>query len=165
VSVVVVVATVLATVLAIGLYYAHFGETYRAEFSRIRTETVSAAPDAGGRDLATRARSVPGYLRSYLGLGALMLAAFGAWDLYRRSARDRLTLATTGWALSCLAFLVIGILTPVDMRHYLASIPAVALAGASGASALWRERRARAAAIALLIVICWGGVVTWYGTF
>jgi hypothetical protein len=164
-SVVVAVATVLATALAIGLYYAHFGETYRAEFSRIRTETVSAAPDAGGRDLATRARSVPGYLQSYLGLGALMLAAFGAWDLYRRSARDRLTLATTGWALSCLVFLVIGILTPVDMRHYLASIPVIAIAGASGASALCRQRRARTAAIALLIVICWGGVVTWYGTF
>jgi 4-amino-4-deoxy-L-arabinose transferase-like glycosyltransferase len=108
---------------------------------------------------------VPRYLGSYLGLGALMLATFGTWDLYRRGARDRLTLATAGWALSCLVFLVIGILTPVDMRYYLASIPAIAIAGAAGASALWRQRPARAAAIALLIVICWGGVVTWYTTF
>ena len=165
VSSAVVVATLLATTLAIGLYYAHFGETYRAEFSRIRTETVSAAPDAGGRDLATRARSVPRYLASYLGVGALMLATVGSWDLFRRGARDRLTLTTAGWALSCLVFLVIGILTPVDMRYYLASIPAIAVAGAAGASALWRQRPARAAAIALLIVICWGGVVTWYTTF
>jgi hypothetical protein len=161
----VIVATLLATALAIGLYYAHFGDTYRAEFSRIRTETVSAAPDAGGRDVATRARSVPRYLGSYLGLGALLLATFGTRDLYRRGARDRLTLTTAGWALSCLAFLAIGILTPVDMRHYLASIPAVAIAGAAGASALWRQRPTRAAAIALLIVICWGGVITWYTTF
>jgi hypothetical protein len=160
----VVVATLVATALAIGLYYAHFGETYRAEFSRIRTETVSAAPDAGGRDLATRARSVPRYLASYLGVGALMLATVGTWDLLRRGARDRLTLTTAGWALSCLVFLVIGILTPVDMRYYLASIPAVAIAAAAGTSALWRHRPARAAAIALLIVICGGGVITWYGT-
>jgi hypothetical protein len=165
VSVAVAVATLVATVLAIGLYYAHFGDTYRAEFSRIRTETVSAAPDAGGRDLAMRARSVPGYLRSYLGLGALMLATFGAWDLYRRGARDRLTLATAGWALSCLAFLIIGVLTPVDMRYYLASIPAIAIAAASGASALWRQRPTRTVAVALLILICWGGAVTWYRTF
>ena len=165
VSSAVVVATLLATVLAIGVYYAHFGETYRAEFSRIRTETVSAAPDAGGRDIATRARSVPRYLGSYLGLGALLLATFGTQDLYRRGMRDRLTLATAGWALSCLAFLAIGILTPVDMRYYLASVPAVAIAGAAGASALWRQRPARAGAIALLIVICWGGVITWYTTF
>ena len=165
VSVAVIVATLLATALAIGLYYAHFGETYRAEFSRIRTETVSAAPDAGGRDLATRAWSVPRYLRSYLGFGALVLATCGVWSLYRRGARDRLTLTTAGWALSCLAFLAIGILTPVDMRYYLASIPAIAIAGAAGASGLWRQRPARAAAVALLIVICWGGVVTWYRTF
>ena len=165
VSVAVLVAALLASALAIGVYYAHFGETYRAEFSRIRTETVSAAPDAGGRDLAARARSVPAYLRSYLGLGALILAALGAGDLYRRGARDRLTLATAGWALSCIVFLAIGILTPVDMRYYLASVPAIAIAGTAGASALWDRRPARAAAVALLIVVCWGGVVTWYGTF
>lgn len=165
-SAAVLLAAFLASGLAIALYYAHFTETYRAEFSRISTETVSAAPDAGGRSLATRARSVPTYLRAYLGLGALMLAALGAWDLYRRSARDRLTLATAGWGLSCIVFLAIGIVTPVDMRYYLASVPAIAVAGAAGASALWSQRRpGRVAAAALLGVVFWGGVVTWYRTF
>jgi hypothetical protein len=166
VSVSVLAAAIFACVLAIVLYYAHFGETYRAELSRITSETASAAPDAGGRSLATRAATVPRYLASYLGLGALMLAAAGAWDLYRRGARDRLTLTTAGWALSCIAFLTIGILTPVDMRYYLASVPAIAIAGAAGAAALWsRPRPARIAAGALLAAVCWRGVITWYGTF
>ena len=61
-----------------------------------------------------------------------MLAACGAWQLYRHGARDRLTLATAGWALSCTLFLIIGIITPVDMRYYLAAVPAVAIAAAGG---------------------------------
>jgi hypothetical protein len=164
-SSVVLVATLLAAAVAIGLYYAHFGETYRSEFSRIRTETVTAAPDAGGRGLAARARIVPAYLRSYLGLGALVLTAVGATSLYRRGARDQATLATAGWALSCLAFLAVGVLTPVDMRYYLAAIPVVAIGTAAGAAALWQQPAPRFAAIVLLVVVCWGGVVTWYTTF
>ena len=67
-----------------------------------------------------------------------MLAACGAWHLYRHGARDRLTLATAGWALSCTLFLIVGIVTPVDMRYYLAAVPAVAVVAAAGVGALWR---------------------------
>jgi hypothetical protein len=162
----VLAATLLALVLAVVLYYAHFGETYRAEFARISAETATAAPDAGGRSLAGRAWSVPRYVGSYLGFAALALAMFGGWDLHRRAARDRLTLATAAWALSCLVFLALGIVTPVDMRYYLASVPAVALAGAAGVSALWRRPgAARCIALALLVAVCWSGVITWYRTF
>jgi hypothetical protein len=159
-------AVLLALSLAVVVYYGHFGETYRAELSRITAETVAAAPDAGGRGLAARARSVPMYLRSYLGLGALILAAAGGWGLYRRGGRDRLTLALAGWGLTCLLFLALGVLTPVDMRYYLASLPAVALAGAAGTSMLWaRPTAGRVVAVALVAAVCWGGVVTWYTTF
>ena len=165
VSALVLLATLVALVLAVALYYAHFGTTYRAEFSRITTETVSATPYAGGRDLSARARSVPWYLGSYLGWGALVLAACGALQLYRHGARDRLTLATAGWALSCTLFLIIGIVTPVDMRYYLAAVPAVAVVAAAGVGALWRPGVTRIVALALLAVVCWSGVVTWYTTF
>jgi hypothetical protein len=161
----VLLATLVALGLAVALYYAHFGATYRAEFSRISTETVSATPYAGGRDLSVRAHSVPGYLNAYLGWGALVLAACGASHLYRAGARDRLTLATAGWALSCTVFLIVGILTPVDMRYYLAAVPAVAVAAAAGVAALWRPGPGRMAAVALAALVCWGGVITWYTTF
>lgn len=157
-------ATGSAVLLAVALYYAHFGATYRAEFLRITTETATAAPDAGGRSIAARAASVPMYLRLYLGPAPLLLAMAGAWALF--GSRDRATLAIAGWTLSCLAFLALGVLTPVDMRYYLASVPVVALAGAAGASSLWSGGRVgRVAAAVLLAAVCVEGIRTWYLTF
>jgi hypothetical protein len=59
--------------------------------------------------------------------------------LARGRAADRLTLALSGWILSCGLFLVIGVLTPVDMRHYLAAIPVIAIAAGSGAAWAWHD--------------------------
>lgn len=150
-SAAVLVAAVAALAIAVALYYGHFGETYRAEFARIGAETAQNAPDAGGRTAMDRLTSVPRHLRLYLGVPALLLACTGVWSLVVRGGRDRLTLAILGWAAACLSFMVLGILTPVDMRYYLASIPAVAIAGAAGASWMWgRGGKYRAAAVALL---------------
>ncbi len=120
-----------------GFMYGHFGETYRAELARISAETAQNAPDAGGRTLAARLAGVPWNVRVYIGLPVLLLASVGAWSLFQNGARDRLTLSLLGWGAACLAFLTLGVVTPVDMRYYLASIPALALAGAAGASWLW----------------------------
>ena len=57
----IVMATLGATALAVAIYYAHFGETYRAEFARIGHETATAAPDAGGRGIGERCGRVPRY--------------------------------------------------------------------------------------------------------
>ena len=51
------------------------------------------------------------------------------------------------------------------MRYYLAAVPAVAIAGAIGFTALWRRGPLRFVAAALLAIVCWGGVITWYTTF
>jgi hypothetical protein len=153
----------VACVLAIVVYYAHFGETYRAEFARIGGETAAAAPDAGGRGIAARLATVPYYLQTYFGWPAMLLAIAGAWHLWRRGARDGLTLVTAAWALACFVFLVIGVLTPVDMRYYLAAIPALALAGGMGASWLSESGGAgRAMAIALLAWAAVVGLWSWW---
>ena len=152
-------ASLAAFVVAVALYYGHFGETYRAEFARISSETAQNAPDAGGRTMFDRLASVPRSLSLYIGVPMLMLAAIGSWSLFHRGARDRLTLALLGWAIACLAFLALGILTPVDMRYYLASIPALALTGAAGASWLWAHGgAARYAAVILLVWTAFIGV-------
>ena len=154
---------VVATLLAVVLYYAHFMDTYRTELARIGSETASAAADAGGRSIAERAAVVPYYLDGYFGLAVLILAAAGAWSLWRRSSRDRLTLTACGWALTCTLFLLIGVLTPVDMRYYLAAMPAVATAAAAGASAGWNAGgRWRVATLLLLAWTTWGGIQTWW---
>ena len=89
--------------------------------------------------------------------------------LARGRAADRLTLALGGWILSCGLFLVIGVLTPVDMRHYLAAIPAIAIAAGSGAAWAWHDGWPRhrilwrlAAAFSCGLVLWLGGVL-WRG--
>ncbi|MEO5895873.1 MAG: hypothetical protein ABIS06_09250 [Vicinamibacterales bacterium] len=147
----VLITSVAAFALALFLYYGHFGETYRAEFARISSETAQNAPDAGGRTVSGRLAGVPRSVGLYFGVPVVLLAAVGARSLIARRASDRLSLAVLGWSVACLGFLALGILTPVDMRYYLASIPAFAIAGAAGASWLWdRGGSARPAAVALL---------------
>ena len=90
----------------------------------------------------------------------LALAAIGTYRLFVRSARDRLTLSLLGWSVSCALFFAIGIATPVDMRYYLAAIPAVAITAAAGASWMWTTNgAARAGAAALLLWAAFTGVV------
>ncbi len=155
----VLLASAVAVILAVALYYAHFLGTYREELARITGETASNAPDAGGRTILDRLSATPYYLRTYFGLPLLTLAVVGAWRLHARGARDRTTLATLGWTAACATFLLIGILTPVDMRYYLAAIPAVAVTGSAGASWLWTSSRLpRATAAVLLAGVVIAGV-------
>jgi hypothetical protein len=153
----------IAIVLAVGLYYGHFIETYRTQLARIGAETAAAAPDAGGRGMSVRLAAVPRYLWLYFGLPGIFLAACGIWATWRQPLTDRLTLALQGWAFACVLFLVIGVVTPVDMRYYLAAIPVVAAAGGLGASAAWSAGGLlRGLCAAFLIWALVSGVVGWW---
>jgi hypothetical protein len=161
---VIMAATFAAVLLAVGLYYAHFGETYRAEWARISAETASAAPDAGGRGIGARAGAVPRSIYLHLGIPATILAAWGL-SLLRRGYRSRLVLTTAGWIVACGLFLVLGIVTPVDMRHYLAVIPAIAAAGGLAFAQGWNGAATARAAAALLAT--WAAAIfihTWWST-
>jgi hypothetical protein len=161
-------ATTAAATLAVVVYYAHFMDTYRAELGRIGHETATAASDAGGRTIGDRLRLVPYFLGVYVGAPVLLFAVLGGVELALRRTRDRLTLTLAGWMLSCAAFLVIGILTPVDMRHYLAAVPALAIAAGSGAAWAWCEGRPlhrtiwRVAAALILAAAISTGVHNWW---
>ena len=109
---------------------------------------AAVAPRRGDRGGGPRRRR-PGHRQQAVGGAAVSVVLFrcagtGAdcrrsrlWRAaHGRSAAERLPLAMLGWALACLAFLVLGILTPVDMRYYLARDPS----GRDGRGA-WRERR------------------------
>jgi hypothetical protein len=132
-------ATMAAAAIAVAVYYAHFMPTYRSELARIGHETAAAARDAGGRTIGDRLRAVPYSLGIYIGAPVLLFAFLGSVELMLRRTGDRLTLVLGGWTLSCLAFLALGILTPVDMRYYLAALPAIAIAAGYGAAWAWSD--------------------------
>ena len=170
----VTLAAVVAAIAAIAIYYAHFVETYRSELGRIAQETAANAADAGGRTAGDRLAGVPYSLRIHYGVPAMALAAFGALRLIRsafaRSGADSLTLTLGGWTAACVIFFAIGILTPVDMRYYLAAVPVIAAAAAYGASWAWSDSAPqsrvwwRAAAALMLAATVWTGFEHWWNT-
>lgn len=133
----VLVAVTVAAGLAVLLYYGRFGDTYAAMADRIGTELgqPAAATDPGGRSMGQRAALVPYYLGVYYGWPLLLLAGFGLVTTAR--GRDALTLIVLAWLGACAGFLVLGVLTPVDLRHYLAAFPAVAILAGRGAAWAW----------------------------
>src|SRR5690242_16491225 len=93
----------------------------------------------------------------------MALAVLGSVFLWRQSWSNRLTLTLAAWLAACALFRIVGILTPIDMRYYLAAIPAVALLGSAGAAAAWRRGEVwRGVAIALLGGAVATGVHTWW---
>jgi hypothetical protein len=96
------------------------------------------------------------------------LSVLGAVQVARRPAGDRLALALGGWMLACAAFLAIGILTPVDMRYYLAAVPMIAVTGGYGAAWAWNEgwsphrTLSRITAAALLAGTIWIAFHNWW---
>ena len=162
-SIMMVIALAVALVLAIAVYYAHFFDTYRTEFARLGSESRTAAPDAGGRSVLQRAFAVPRYTYLYFTIPAMALAVAGTIDRWRRGSRDRLSLTVAGWGVACTLFLLIGILTPVDMRYYLAATPIVTLLAADGAGWGWRQGGAwRATTGVLLSWAIWIAALTWW---
>ncbi len=157
------VALLVALVASIALYYGHFLDTYRTQLARIGAETAAAARDAGGRGIVGRLLDVPRYLGLYFGWGMLALAAWGGWRMWRLRLPDRLTLTAAAWTISCAAFLALGVLTPVDMRYYLAAIPIVAIAAAIAASAGWAAGGTARMVSAVLLAWCvFTGVHNWW---
>ena len=135
----IVAAAIVAASASIALYYAHFGETYAALYTRISGEMAApaAASDPGGRSVGDRAALVPYYLAIYYGWPLVVLAVAGLSAL--RRSDETLIRVMGGWILGCAVFLVAGVLTPVDLRHYLAAFPAVAILAGLGAASLWRR--------------------------
>ena len=79
---------------------------------------------AGRRRTGHRRRlaSVPRYLQLVLRRAGARPRHLGRWRSSGSGARAiASTLALAGWVLTCGLFLVLGILTPVDMRYYLAA--------------------------------------------
>ncbi len=168
----------LALGVAIALYYRHFADTYSGYPSMVaRAVRTSSGSNAGVPEqkaeahqtawapgwipLRNRLRAVPGYVAKYLEWPLLMLAGLGGWISMKPHRRDRVALLLWSWICTCVLFLLIGLLTPVDLRYYLAVAPALAvLAGVGVAEGL---RRHRLTALVVLSLFAWfAGRGLWY---
>ncbi|HET9369599.1 MAG TPA: hypothetical protein VFO19_05105, partial [Vicinamibacterales bacterium] len=120
------VAAGAAAAIATVLYYAHFMDVYQSILARVASETGGAASTAGGRTPIQRLAAIPEQLGAYYGVIALVLAALGVVELHARRLEPLRSLAIA-WLGGCAVFLTLGVITPVDMRHYLAALPALAM--------------------------------------
>jgi hypothetical protein len=172
------VASMIAAVVAVASYYAHFGDAYRSlertgdGLARTAPAPTPGGDPSGGAVSFTVPASKPYYARTLTALGQgvidfgwpiLALALVGAWRVWVDRRRDRLTLAVCGWAAAYLAFLGVSVLTPVDVgyeryaaefmgRVDLSTYPAAVLLAAYGCTWLWRAGfAARLLSIALVI--------------
>ena len=171
------IATAFAIIIAVVLYYRHFGDAYRT-LAHIRAVTAAAAPAgpvAVSPSFASRIGDAAAITARAIGLPLLALAAIGAWRLWAGSARDRLTRTIAASAACFAALFVVGVMSPVDpsYRRYLvefvaraalAALPAVAMLAALGGSWLWRSHMAGRATLALLTCAAlWLAATEWLG--
>jgi hypothetical protein len=93
-----------------------------------------------------RLADVPRLLGLYYGWPAVFVATLGFVRMIGHRADRSITRPTLAvWLVVCGSFLVIGIVTPVDMRHYLAALPLLAVfVGIGVGEAISRVKGSRA---------------------
>ena len=162
-------ATVVAVVIAVGLYYAHFLGAYESVLRAsapqvtVATPTSTAATNAAaGTTVATngevphpaplyaRAENALALTLATIGWPILILAVAGAWRVWREGGRDRLTFTVVGWGAAFAAFMAVGVAAPVDAsnqryaaefvaRTAYATYPAAVILAARGGVWAWRS--------------------------
>ena len=134
-----VLATAIAAVLSVALYWGHFGQVYQAQIARARAIATSAPESGASADASPRApapattagpalgrRTIPLRLRAVdalrqtldnIGWPILVLALVGAWRLWAEGGRDRLVCALAAWIVVGLAFVGVSVLAAGEMRY------------------------------------------------
>ena len=175
----VLMAAAVALVLAVVLYYAHFGSVYRPHIEKalapitgaptLATSPASSAPPPTRRatPLQLGVKGAWDQTRGSLGWPIILLAlAGGRWLLARRRA-DRLVLGLGAWMIACALFVGWSAVRTVDPlyvqdawefigRVELATSPAAAILAACGAIWAWRSGLAlRMLSVLLLAWAVW----------
>jgi len=175
--------TLAAAVFSVVTYYGHFAEVYRT-LERVRPGAAAppqpgavepAGPPADTRATPLHRRAVHALSLSgaVVGWPVALLAAVGAWSVWRARLRDRLSLMLIAWGVAFLAFSGVGIVPPVDAaferyaaefvgRVVFATYPAAVILGAAGFLRGWGAGLIpRAGATVLLVWSLVLGVQAW----
>ena len=192
-STMILTSAVAAAVFSVVVYYGHFSDVYmnvlRARtghglsiasrtVSPVRRANVAAsqppAPDGDRPPLYLRTADALTLTASATGWPILILAVLGAWRVWKEAARDRLLAVIGAWGLAYLAFVALGIASPVDAanqrfsaefvgRVVYTTCPAAVLLAARGGVWAWRRGQvARVAGVALAFGAIAVGVNSWF---
>ncbi len=163
--------TVVSAVLAVILYYGHFGEVYKTALrvranaaaveSRARSEATAVPPATPSPSLGVRITTAVRSAIGVTGWPIVLLGIIGVWRSVVDRSRDRATCAVVAWAAVCLIFLGVAVMR-VDApfqryaaeffgRVLLATCPAAAILAARGAAWAWNYRPPTRLASALLV--------------
>ena len=177
----VLVAVIIAAVVSVALYYAHFGDAYRTA-ARVRATPAAATAPAGARSatpaedgvgLQEKVREAARLTVAAVGWPIFLLALAGLAALWFRGFRDRLSLALLALLATLLLFITAMVAMPVERsfqryaaefisRVTLATYPALVML--AGAAAAWGFRRGwpwRLAVAGVLLAALSLGVTTW----
>jgi len=153
-------AVAVAIVLSYAIYYARFHEVYARTWSRVGQEGAETSLVATlAEHSENKAVTLSRFLLANYGWGALVLAAAGALIALRRDWRNGWTLVLAAVGVVCGAFLLLGALTPIEMRANLALHPVLVCFAALGCSWLWASGRIglRVLAVLAMVAIFWHG--------
>ncbi|HJR58831.1 MAG TPA: hypothetical protein VJ813_05530 [Vicinamibacterales bacterium] len=168
-------AVVVAALLSVAVYYAHFGDAYRSA-ARVRASPAASATERAEPVTVALPSKVEDAFRltvAAVGWPIFLLAAVGVVPLWRRGFRDRLTLATGALMLTYAVFVASVVLTPVERsfqryaaefisRVTLATYPAMVILAGAGAAWGWRAGwTARLAAGGLMLAAGYVAAATW----
>jgi hypothetical protein len=175
----VLIAAVVALLLAVALYYAHFGSVYRPHIEKALAPITGApraeaapmpsgvSPERKAPPLQLGVKGAWDQTRGSLGWPIILLALAGGWRLLARRQADRLVLGLCAWMIACALFLGWSAVRTVEPlyvqdawefigRVELATSPAAAVLAACGALWAWRSGLAlRALSVLLLAWAVW----------
>lgn len=150
-----VLATALGAILAVGLYWGHFGDLYLAQLRRAPaadTRPAQGRPTSPVREAPFRFDGLDLFRQAGRDVGwpITALATAGAVCLLRTKRRDRLAALVVAQGVVWMGFLVAGTLAPVrtglhqDVWEFLgrvtmATSPSLAMLAAAGAAWGWRK--------------------------
>ena len=180
-------ATILAGLVAVVLYYGHFGEVYKnalrvraaadaSQQMQVDTQPLANTPPATNIGLPARITNAITFGVAVIGWPIVVLAFVGAWRTVVDGARDRASLAVLAWAIACVTFLGVAVMR-VDApfqryaaeffgRVLLATFPAAVVLAARGTAWAWSQRRFVRLASALLVLLAViVGVRSWMDWF
>jgi hypothetical protein len=154
----------LATVIAIVVYYGNpeFRPIYRKTVERVVSGEGEAATRSIVAPVSTKLRRwLVGHSNDYglPGVPMLLCASAGMALLVRQRRREAMTIVLTAWAAMWLAFSLVGIVSPVEMRANLAMAPVFVCCGVYLLSLVARRGPSgRAFASAAVLLIAWDGI-------